>query len=221
MLTKRQKQALLCIKDYIDEHGIPPSYDEIQQEMGLKSKASIYQLINALEDRKFIKRLRHKARALEILRLPSGHGYSPQIVRHSAVQTSVANDMQCVQLDLMGTIAAGSPIEAILNIKDTILIPASMTSGFGEHFVLEVSGDSMINAGILDGDFVIIRRQNIADFGDIIVAFVRGETATLKRIRKGDNDIVLEAENPSIPNQNYGHDEIEIQGKLVGMYRHC
>ncbi len=220
MLTRRQKQALLCIKDYIDQHGIPPSYDEIQHEMGLKSKASIYQLINALEERKFIKRMRHKARALEILRLPTGHGYTPQVIRQSAIQPSTANDMHCVQLDLMGTIAAGSPIEAILNIKDTIPVPSSMTSGFGEHFILEVSGDSMINAGILDGDFVIIRRQNIADFGDIIVAFIRGETATLKRIRKGKSGIVLEAENPSVPNQHYEHGDIEIQGKLVGMYRH-
>ncbi len=220
MLTKRQKQALICIKEYIDEHGIPPSYDEIQQELGLKSKASIYQLIKALEERGFIKRLRHKARSLEIIRLPSGQGYSRHAVWQSTAPSPSAIDMECVHLDLMGTIAAGSPIEAIMNIRDTVLIPSSMTSAFGEHFVLEVSGDSMINVGILDGDFVIIRRQNIADFGDIIVAFIKGETATLKRIRKGSNDIILAAENPDVPNQHYQRDEIEIQGKLVGMYRH-
>ena len=212
MLTSKQKKALMSISDYVDRNGVAPSYAELQEELGLKSKTSIFHLVNALESRGYIRRLKYRARALEIIRMPPDAVSTNRSLYGHSVE-------ECVQLDLMGTISAGSPIEAIQEIKDTMLVPATLLSGIGEHFALEVKGNSMIGAGINDGDIIIIRRQNIAEFGDIVVAFVKGETATLKRIRQNGDMIRLEAANPDVPDQSYVRTDLEIQGKLVGLYR--
>lgn len=218
MLTRKQKLALKVIKEYIDEHGVAPSFAEMQAMLNLKSKTSIFHLMNALERRGYIRRLKYRARAMEIIRLPE------DMIDHDSKDAGPKPDYsnafeECVQIDLMGSISAGSPIEAIRDQKDVILVPASLFSGLGEHFALMVKGTSMINAGILDGDIVIIRRQAIAEYGDIVVAFVRGETATLKRIRRKGTRLVLEAANPTIPDQFYERNELEVQGKLIGLYR--
>ncbi len=231
MLTRKQHELLMFIHERIKEGGVSPSFDEMKEALDLASKSGIHRLITALEERGFLRRLPHRARALEVIKLPEqatasapprGRApFRPQVVEGarasaSSSELAPANDTQ--ELPVLGKIAAGSPIDAIQHEKDRISVPSSML-GSGEHFVLEVQGDSMINAGILDGDQVIIRRSDSANSGEIVVALVMGEEATLKRLRKKGASIALEAANPAYETRIFGPDQIEVQGKLVGLLR--
>ncbi|MEL6980458.1 MAG: transcriptional repressor LexA [Pseudomonadota bacterium] len=235
MLTRKQYDLLTFIHERIQETGVSPSFDEMKTALDLKSKSGIHRLITALEERGYIRRLPHRARALEVLRLPenlSGPSAAPQravgqpklaIVASSgaAKPTSAPTQSDPVaasMVPLMGWIAAGTPIEAIETQSDHVAAPAAMLSG-GEHFALEVRGDSMIEAGIHDGDMAIIRKQDGAANGEIIVALVDGEEATLKRLRKKGASIALEAANPAFETRVYGADRVAIQGRLVGLIR--
>jgi len=227
MLTRKQHELLMFIHERIKEQGVSPSFDEMKEALDLASKSGIHRLITALEERGFIRRLPHRARALEVLKLPDqaapgasrGRGFQPQVITGSgmkAAQPAADNDVR--ELPILGKIAAGVPIDAIQHEKDRIPVPEAML-GSGEHFVLEIQGDSMINAGILDGDQVIIRRSDSAQSGEIVVALVKGEEATLKRLRKKGASIALEAANPAYETRIYGPDQVEVQGKLVGLIR--
>jgi repressor LexA len=228
MLTRKQHELLMFIHERIKEQGVSPSFDEMKEALDLASKSGIHRLITALEERGFLRRLPHRARALEVLKLPEqatagaprGHGgFRPQVIegaRPAAAAASAANDSR--ELPVLGKIAAGVPIDAIQHERDRIAVPESIL-GSGEHFVLEVSGDSMINAGILDGDHVVIRRSDSANSGEIVVALIEGEEATLKRLRKKGASIALEAANPAYETRIYGPDQVEVQGKLVGLIR--
>ena len=225
MLTRKQHELLMFIHERIKETGVSPSFDEMKDALDLASKSGIHRLITALEERGFIRRLAHRARALEVVKLPETAAarmrtpFKPQVVQGSKPSTppvTAANDAQA--LPVLGKIAAGSPIEAIQQERDRLIVPESML-GAGEHFVLEIEGDSMINAGIHDGDHVVIKRGNTANTGEIIVALVKGEEATLKRLRRKGGSIALEAANPAYETRIYGPDQIEVQGKLVGLIR--
>ena len=227
MLTRKQHELLMFIHERIKEQGVSPSFDEMKEALDLASKSGIHRLITALEERGFIRRLPHRARALEVLKLPDqaapgasrGRGFQPQVITGSglrAPEPAAANDTR--ELPILGKIAAGVPIDAIQHERDRVAVPEAMLGG-GEHFVLEVQGDSMINAGILDGDQVIIRRSDSAQSGEIVVALVKGEEATLKRLRKKGASIALEAANPAYETRIYGPDQVEVQGKLVGLLR--
>jgi len=223
MLTRKQHELLMFIHERIKEQGVSPSFDEMKEALDLASKSGIHRLITALEERGFLRRLPHRARALEVLKLPDqaapgatrSRGFKPQVIE-GARQAEAANDVR--ELPVLGKIAAGVPIEAIQHERDRIAVPENIL-GSGEHFVLEVSGDSMINAGILDGDHVVIRRSDSANSGEIVVALVEGEEATLKRLRKKGASIALEAANPAYETRIYGPDQVEVQGKLVGLIR--
>jgi repressor LexA len=227
MLTRKQHELLMFIHERIKESGVSPSFDEMKEALDLASKSGIHRLITALEERGFLRRLPHRARALEVTKLPqqattsapSGgrQAFKPQVVTgdRPAAQ-SAANDMR--EIPLLGRIAAGSPIEALQVERDRMMVSESML-GAGEHYVLEVQGDSMIDAGILDGDFVLIRKTDTAHSGEIVVALVQGEEATLKRLRRKGASIALEAANPKYQTRVYGPDQIEVQGKLVGLIR--
>ena len=224
MLTKKQHELLLFIHRRLSESGVSPSFDEMKDALNLASKSGVYRLITALEERGFIRRLAHRARALEVLKLPDSAGATPpardlgpNVVR--ADFNSRADDNQGVDIPVLGRIAAGVPIEAIQHETDRILLPPTLAGGAGDHFALEVSGDSMIDAGILDGDIVIIERANTAQTGDIVVALVDREEATLKRLRKKGGSIALEAANPAYETRIFGPDRVEVQGKLVGLIR--
>jgi repressor LexA len=244
MLTAKQKELLMLIHSRVQETGVPPSFDEMKDALDLKSKSGIHRLITALEERGFIRRLAHRARALEIIKLPdamhaSGSlpsssvaadragGFQPSIIAGGAGRlphkfeeppaTYVAG-MGTVNVPLMGRIAAGVPISAIQHTTQDIACPPDML-GPGEHFALEVKGDSMIDAGILEGDIVIIRRQSSANNGEIVVALVEKEEATLKRLRKRGASIALEAANPNYETRIFGPDQVDIQGRLVGLIR--
>ena len=228
MLTRKQHELLMFIHERIKETGVSPSFDEMKDALDLASKSGIHRLITALEEREFLRRLAHRARALEVVKLPEqataaapprGRGaFRPTLVEAGpgATGPSPANDVR--ELPVLGRIAAGTPIEAIQHERDRLQVPESIL-GAGEHFVLEVQGDSMIQAGILDGDFVVIRKTTSANSGDIVVALVMGEEATLKRLRRKGASIALEAANPAYETRIFGPDQIQVQGKLVGLIR--
>jgi repressor LexA len=234
MLTRKQLELLLFINERLKESGVPPSFDEMKDALDLRSKSGIHRLITALEERGFIRRLPNRARALEVVRLPEAaspsfagmrpRGFRPNViegrlgkspeppVRHE----EAANDP--VAVPVMGRIAAGVPISAIQTHSHSIAVPPEMLAG-GEHFALEVRGDSMIEAGIFDGDTVIVKRQDTANTGDIIVALIDDEEATLKRLRRKGASIALEAANPAYETRIFGPDRIRIQGRLTGLLR--
>lgn len=234
MLTRKQHELLLFIHERLKESGIPPSFDEMKEALDLASKSGIHRLITALEERGFIRRLPNRARALEVLRLPdsiapglnSARRFSPSVIQGSLgrapVQPAVPPRAEApggaVEIPVMGRIAAGVPIAAIQNQTHSITVPPEMLSG-GEHYALEVKGDSMIEAGILDGDTVIIRNAQTASPGDIVVALVDEEEATLKRFRRKGDTVALEAANPAYETRIFGPDRIKVQGKLVGLIR--
>ena len=234
MLTKKQSELLRFINERLKEDGVPPSFDEMKEALDLRSKSGIHRLIMALEERGFIRRLPIRARALEVLRLPEsstpspgarGGKFSPSVIegdlgrlRQTATAPAPGDDSGSVSIPVMGRIAAGTPISAIQSRSHTIGMPADML-GLGDHFALEVRGDSMIEAGILDQDVVIIRKQDTAETGDIVVALIDDEEATLKRLRKRGASIALEAANPAYETRIFGPDRIRIQGRLVTLIR--
>ena len=229
MLTRKQHELLMFIHERIKETGVSPSFDEMKEALDLASKSGIHRLITALEERGFIRRLAHRARALEVIKLPEqataaaparGRApFKPQVVEGGGVAAPAmepANDTR--ELPLLGKIAAGTPIEAIQHERDRLPVPEAML-GSGEHFVLEISGDSMIEAGILDGDLVVIRRTDTATSGEIVVALIEGEEATLKRLRKKGGSIALEPANRAYETRIFGPDQVQVQGRLVGLMR--
>ncbi|MGV8840036.1 MAG: transcriptional repressor LexA [Bauldia sp.] len=231
MLTRKQHELLMFIHERLKESGIPPSFDEMKDALDLKSKSGIHRLIKALEERGFIRRLPNRARALEVIRMPestvvggtarSRSGFSPAVIegnlgKQRPAMPAAAND--AIAVPVMGRIAAGTPIEAIQNHSHSIPVPPEMV-GSGEHYALEIKGDSMIEAGIFDGDTVVIRRSDTADTGDIVVALVDREEATLKRLRRKGASIALEAANPAYETRIFGPDRVQIQGRLVGLIR--
>lgn len=222
MLTRKQHELLMYIHERIKETGVSPSFDEMKEALDLASKSGIHRLITALEERGFLRRLPHRARALEVTKLPaSAASASPKAgakTKPDGVRPAVtaANDTR--ELPILGKIAAGTPIEAISHERDRITVSEAML-GSGDHYVLEVQGDSMINAGILDGDHVIIRKGDTANNGEIVVALVMGEEATLKRLRRKGASIALEAANPAYETRIFGPDQVQVQGKLVGLLR--
>jgi repressor LexA len=236
MLTAKQKDLLIYIHKCVQETGVPPSFDEMKAALDLRSKSGIHRLITALEERGFVRRLPHRARALEIIKLPEAladasprrSGFTPAVIEGSggrneqpasrASASFPATEGGGVSVPLMGRIAAGVPISAIQTHSTDVLCPPDLL-GKGEHFALEVRGDSMIEAGIHDGDIVIIKRTDSADSGDIVVALVEDEEATLKRLRKRGTAIALEAANPAYETRIFGPDQIKVQGRLVGLMR--
>lgn len=229
MLTRKQHELLRFIHERLRESGVPPSFDEMKEALDLRSKSGIHRLIIALEERGFIRRLPNRARAIEVVKLPENSAgaprkFSPSVVEgglgkvKTPVVASSDEGTRNVSVPVMGRIAAGTPISAIQHRSHTIALPADML-GSGEHYALEVRGDSMVEAGILDGDTVVIRRQDSANTGDIIVALVDDEEATLKRLRKKGSSIALEAANPAYETRLLGPDRVKIQGKLVNLFR--
>ena len=224
MLTRKQHELLHFINDRLKQEGVPPSFDEMKDALELASKSGIHRLITALEERGFIRRLANRARAIEVIKLPdqSVRGkFNPSVIEGSLGQArppSAFEPQAYISIPGMGRIAAGTPISAIQSSSHTIGMPADML-GSGEHFALEVRGDSMIEAGILEGDTVIIRKQDLADTGDIVVALIDDEEATLKRLRRRGSSIALEAANPAYETRVLGPDRVRIQGKLVNLMR--
>lgn len=228
MLTRKQHELIRFIQTRLEESGVSPSFEEMKEALDLKSKSGVHRLISALEERGFIRRLPNRARALEVLRQPedvtTGKGApraaansnaAPAVLKPPAAKPEPANDV--VELPLHGRIAAGVPIEA-LEGQSTLPVPAALL-GPGEHYALEVSGDSMVEAGILDGDFALIRRTSTARDGEIVVALVRGEEATLKYLRHEKGMIRLDPANAAYEPQIYRDEEVEVQGKLAGLLR--
>lgn len=213
MLTQKQKDLLLLIDGKIKATGVPPSYDEMKDALGLASKSGIHRLITALEERGFIRRLPNKARALEVLKLPTDSTKAPKLTPVAA--PAAANDSE---IPFVGKIAAGNPIAALEDSYNMISVPQSMM-GRGDHFALEIEGESMTGVGILDGDIVVVRRADTARNGQIVVALVDGEEATLKTLRKSGREVELIAENPDYPTRSFGPDRVEVQGVLVGLVR--
>ncbi|MGB8278516.1 MAG: transcriptional repressor LexA [Methylovirgula sp.] len=233
MLTRKQSELLRFIHERLKEAGVPPSFDEMKDALDLRSKSGIHRLILALEERGFIRRLPNRARALEVLRLPEsstpasprGKKFSPSIiegnlgrVRSLAAANEEEAERALVAIPVMGRIAAGTPITALQTRSSTINLPPDMLPP-GEHYALEVRGDSMIEAGIFDSDLVVIRKQDTAETGDIVVALIDDEEATLKRLRKRGASIALEAANPAYETRIFGPDRVRIQGKLVSLIR--
>ena len=211
MLTKKQRELLLFLEERISQSGITPSFEEMKKKVGLKSKSGIHRLISALEDRGFIKKLPFKARAIEILKLPkTKKKFSDDIIK--------VNNDHVVELPIVGRIAAGLPIEAIEAGENSLYVPKVLTGG-SDSFVLEIKGDSMIDAGINDGDFAIIKKQSTANNGDIAVALTSENEATLKRFRKRGDTIALEAANEEFETRIYSAGQISIQGILIGLIR--
>lgn len=236
MLTRKQHELLMFIHERMKESGVPPSFDEMKDALDLKSKSGIHRLITALEERGFIRRLPNRARAMEVVRLPDSMNpslggkkakFEPSVIEGNLGKSpepkpsapSAHDDGQMpVHIPVMGRIAAGVPIEAIQTQSHTIAVPPEMLAG-GEHYALEVRGDSMIDAGIFDGDTVLIKKQQTATNGEIVVALVDGEEATLKRLRKKGNSVALEAANPAYETRIFGPDQVSVQGRLVGLFR--
>ncbi len=220
MLTAKQKELLLYIHERIKESGVSPSFDEMKEALDLASKSGIHRLITALEERGFLRRLPHRARALEVLKLPDSAAPSAPPKGRTAFRPSVVGQTRASNggVPILGQIAAGVPIEALQNEIGRITPPEELL-GSGEHFALEVQGDSMIQAGILDGDVVILKRTEAADSGDIVVALIDSEEATLKRLRKRGNSVALEAANPNYETRIFGPDRVRIQGKMVALVR--
>jgi len=235
MLTRKQYELLIFIDNRLQDSGISPSFDEMRDALGLKSKSGIHRLITGLEERGFIRRLPHRARALEVLKLPenlekpavSGNvmsppkqKFAPNVIKgeFSIPGAPVSGDVESVHLPLYGKIAAGTAIEALRDNSNSIDVPASIL-GSGEHFALEVEGDSMIEAGIFDGDTVLIRRTETAENGSIVVAMVDDSEVTLKRIRRKGQSIALEPANAAYKTRICGPDQVKVQGRLVGLMR--
>jgi repressor LexA len=232
MLTKKQHELLMLIHERLQAEGVPPSFDEMKDALGLKSKSGVHRLVTALEERGFLRRLHHRARALEILKMPEAGGtraktaptFRPQVIKGDfspftgtpVEPTSSADAVE--RLTLYGKIAAGTPIEALRDNGNFVEVPRSLL-GSGEYYALKVSGDSMVEAGILDDDTVIIRRDDTAENGAIVVALVDGQEATLKRLRRKGNTIALEPANAAHKIQLYGADRVKVQGRLVGLIR--
>jgi len=223
MLTKKQKNLLLFINKKIRSTGVSPSYEEMKNSLNLKSKSGIHRLITALEERGFIRRLAHKARALEVLKLPETasandiyNSFSPSVIKGGLDSNNQKNNVN--EIPVLGKIAAGTSIEAIQNEVSRIVLPQAL-SNKGEHFGLKISGDSMIEAGINDGDTVIVRKTNTADNGQIVVALIDDHEAMLKRIRKKGKVVALESANKSYETKIFGPDRVKIQGVLVSLYR--
>ncbi|MCH2077648.1 MAG: transcriptional repressor LexA [Rhodobacteraceae bacterium] len=231
MLTQKQKDLLMFIHKRLQRDGVPPSFDEMKEALDLRSKSGIHRLITALEERGFIRRMAHRARAIEIVRLPDGvappaapAGFNPKVIDGDRPDSTPSNAMNveaigAVELPVMGKIAAGVPIEAISHAHSHVAVPGNMLGGKGEHYALEVKGDSMIDVGINDGDIVVIRETSSADNGDIVVALVEGQEATLKRYRRRGSTIALEAANPAYETRMYSEDQVAVQGCLVGLIR--
>ena len=230
MLTRKQLELLDFINVHLQRDGVPPSFDEMKAALDLKSKSGIHRLITALEERGFIRRLAHRARAIEILKLPDAMekpGFTPKFIptviegsrRDQPRGAMTVSSLDAMELPVMGRIAAGTPIEAISEVSHHIAVPGSMLSGRGQHYALEVKGDSMIEAGINDGDIVVIREQITADNGDIVVALIEDHEATLKRFRRRGNMIALEAANPAYETRVLRDDQVKVQGRLVGLIR--
>ena len=225
MLTRKQLELLEFISKRMSEDGVPPSFDEMKDALDLRSKSGIHRLITALEERGFIRRLAHRARAIEIVKLPEAldtKGFKPRVIDGDKGERPAAAmpvEAEAMTLPVMGRIAAGVPIEAISHVSHTVAVPGSMLSGKGHHYALEVKGDSMIDAGINDGDVVVIREGSTADNGDIVVALVDGHEATLKRFRRKGGAIALEAANPAYETRVFREDQVKVQGRLVGLIR--
>ena len=228
MLTKKQLQLLEFIYARTQVDGVSPSFDEMKESLDLRSKSGIHRLITALEERGFIRRLAHRARAIEIIRMPEpmpslARGFKPRVIegsRPGRPQKAIDLDESEIRsLPMMGRIAAGVPISAIEDYSRNIAVPIEMVSNSGEHYALEVKGDSMIEAGINDGDVVVIRETSTAQTGDIVVALVNDHEATLKRFRRNGSAIALEAANPAYETRMFRDDEVKVQGKLVGLMR--
>ena len=223
MLTKKQKNLLIFINEKLKRTGVSPSYDEMRMSLNLRSKSGIHRLISALEERGFIKRLPHKARALEVIKLPENAGaqdlynnFSPKIIKGGLDLNKI--DDEEVFIPVLGKIAAGVPIEALENQTENLPLSKSFL-GSNEYFALKVEGDSMINAGINTGDYVIIKKTNIAENGKIVVALIDDHEATLKRMRKKGPSIALESANPAYETKIYNNERVKIQGVLASLYR--
>ena len=232
MLTRKQIELLDFIRVQMGADGVPPSFDEMKDALGLKSKSGIHRLITALEERGFIRRLPHRARALEILKLPEAMekpGFTPTVIQGSKSApvpppakpkgAMPVDAIDAMEIPMMGRIAAGVPIEAIAHVSHHVTVPGSLMSGKGAHYALEVKGDSMIEAGINDGDIVVIREQQDAENGDIVVALVEDTEATLKRFRRRGGMIALEAANPAYETRVFPDHMVKVQGRLVGLIR--
>ena len=237
MLTRKQLDLLRFIHDRVQRDGVSPSFDEMKEALDLRSKSGIHRLITALEERGFIRRLAHRARAIEILRLPdslgaeagagaaaasappAAPGFDPRVIEGGrGMSAPLPPQMEAATVPLMGRIAAGTPITALQHREREIGVPAGMVSRGAEHYALEVKGDSMIEAGINDGDVVVIRETSTADNGDIVVALVEDQEATLKKFyRRGGNAIALEAANPAYETRVLPEDKVKVQGRLVGL----
>ena len=226
MLTKKQLDLLEFIHKRVQRDGVSPSFDEMKEALDLRSKSGIHRLITALEERGFIRRLAHCARALEIVKLPDSlqgkTGFTPRVIEgdrpDSIPPAALPIENNATELPVMGRIAAGTPIAAISEVSHNIAVPQSML-GQGSHYALEVRGDSMIEAGINDGDIVVIRETQNADNGDIVVALVEDQEATLKRFRQTGTTIALEPANATLTTQVYRDDQVKVQGRLVGLIR--
>ncbi|HMA16594.1 MAG TPA: transcriptional repressor LexA [Kiloniellaceae bacterium] len=238
MLTKKQHELLLFIHRHLQRNGVSPSFDEMKDALDLRSKSGIHRLITGLEERGFIRRLPHRARAVEVMRLPSDveaaagaeehaappprTGFAPKVIRggfSSSIPGAMAtSDSEALQLPLYGRIAAGTPIEALRDHSNYVDVPASLM-GTGEHYALEVDGDSMIEAGIFDGDTVIIERCESAENGTIVVALIDNEEATLKRLRRKGGAVALEPANKAYETRIFPPERVTIQGRLVGLLR--
>ena len=230
MLTRKQFELLRFIHERLKESGVPPSFDEMKDALDLRSKSGIHRLITALEERGFIRRLPNRARAIEVIKLPEpvGHGmngprrgFTPSVIEGDLGRVRAPSEDdggRPVAIPVMGRIAAGTPIEAIQSRSHTINMPPDLLTA-GEHYALEVRGDSMIDAGILDGDTVLIRKTEAADTGDIVVALIDDEEATLKRFRRRGASIALEPANTSYEVRILPPNRVRIQGKLVGLFR--
>ena len=210
MLTRKQSELLTYLSDHMQQHDVPPSFDEMRDALGLASKSGVHRLVSGLEERGYIRRLANRARAIEILKPVKATG--------GVVTRAVETASNLVSLPLLGRIAAGTPIEALSDPTNHLEIPASMV-GSGEHFALEIVGDSMVGAGILDGDTVVIQRAETARHGEIVVALINQQEATLKTLLKEPGRVGLEAANPRYETRYFSTGEVEVQGKLAGLIR--
>src|SRR5438045_7503837 len=234
MLPRKKRELLLFINQRLTATGVSPSFDEMKDALNLRSKSGIHRLISGLEERGFIRRLAHRARALEVVKLPEESAapaavgaargrFSPTVIRGDFAAAlpgaPVAPDSAAADLPLYGRIAAGTPIEALRNQSTTVAVPGSLLSRGREHYALEVAGDSMVDAGIYDGDTVIIERADTADKGEIVVALVHKQEVTLKRLRRRGASIALEPANQTYETRIFGPDRVKVQGRLVGLLR--
>ena len=225
MLKKKQKNLLLFINKKLRSSGVSPSYEEMKESLNLKSKSGIHRLISALEERGFIKRLAHKARALEVIKLPETasandiyNSFSPSVIKGGLDESSNRNNSDEIEIPVLGKIAAGTPVEAIQNEVARIPLPSNIEKN-GEFFGLKVQGDSMIEAGINDGDTVIVRKADTAENGKIVVALIDDHEAMLKRIRRKGKTVALESANRNYETKIFGPDRVKVQGILVSLYR--